>query len=236
MVLENQADVTARLGPEGKVEWITPSIYDLLGRRAPEVVGMNIIDFVHPLDSPGLDDIITRVLAGNVERFEIRLRTLTGEIKWVAATAKPLVDVERQTTGSLVNVSDVTARHEALSQLTRSEERCRLALECAPIGIALVDLERRFVVVNSAMCDMVGRSASWLVEHRIDDVIDPADDDLDLRMRAESLAGRVVHSSRPIRLRRPDRSLVPVLHSLALLRGEDPVPNGFVSTFVNITN
>lgn len=236
MVLENQADVTAQLSLEGRVEWITPSVYDLLGWRAPEVVGMNAVDFVHPLDSPALEGIITRVLAGNVERFEIRLRTLTGELRWVAATAKPLVDAERQTTGSLVNVTDVTARHEALSQLTRSEERFRLALECAPIGIALVDLDRRFVVVNSAMCDMVGRSASWLVEHRIDDVIDPADDDLDLRMRAESLAGQVVHSTQRKRLRRPDQSLVWVQHSIALLRDEDAVPNGFVSTFVNVTN
>jgi len=236
LVLENQADVTARLGLDGSVEWITPSIVELVGWRAQEAIGKNVADFIHTLDSPGLERVIEGVVAGNVEHYEARVHTVTGGVKWVSATAKPLVDEEGLTTGAIVNVSDISARHEALALLARSEERFRLALECAPIGMALVDLERRFLVVNSAMCEMVGRTSQWLLSHRVDDVLDPEDDGLDPRMWAEAVSGRVIHSVHEKRLRRPDDTLVWVEHSIGLLRDEEQSPTGFVSTFVNVTD
>ena len=235
LVLENQADVTARLDPDGIVEWITPSIVDLVGWRAEETIGKNVADFIHSLDSPGLEHVIESVVAGNVEHYEARVHTVTGGVKWVSATAKPLVDETGRTTGSIVNVSDVSRQREAVSLLARSEERFRLALECAPIGMALVDLDRRFLVVNSAMCEMVGRTSQWLLTHRVDDILDPGDES-DMAMWADATTGRVIHSLHEGRMRRPDDTTVWVEHSIGLLRDEEENPTGFVSTFVNVTS
>ena len=64
--------------------------------------------------------------------------------------------------------TDVTARH-------RAEERFRRAFEAAPIGMALMSLEGRFLSVNDALCAITGYSADAL-EATSDDAITHPDD------------------------------------------------------------
>jgi diguanylate cyclase (GGDEF)-like protein/PAS domain S-box-containing protein len=235
LVLENQLDVTARLSQDGIVEWITPSVFSLVGWRPEEVVGRNISEFVDSADIPGLGLTMDNVIAGFTEYYEARILTVTGEEKWVAANAKPLVNELGETTGSVINIRDISAEHATRTQLARSERLFRLALESAPIGIAVVDLERRFLATNPVLGEMVGRSPQWLLEHGIADVLDPDDDQLDRHMRAEALSKSVIHAGRQERLRRPDGTLVWVEHAIGLLRDESGMPLHFVSTFVDVT-
>jgi diguanylate cyclase (GGDEF)-like protein/PAS domain S-box-containing protein len=64
--------------------------------------------------------------------------------------------------------TDVTARH-------RAEERFRRAFEAAPIGMALMSLEGRFLRVNDALCAITGYDADAL-EATSDDAITHPDD------------------------------------------------------------
>jgi diguanylate cyclase (GGDEF)-like protein/PAS domain S-box-containing protein len=235
LVLENQMDVTARLSQDGSVEWITPSVFSLVGWQPEEVAGRNISEFVNTADIPRLGLTIDNVTAGLTEFYEARILTVTGEEKWVATNAKPLFNELGETTGSVINVRDISVEHATRTQLARSERLFRLALESAPIGIAVLDLERRFLATNPVLGEMVGRSPQWLLEHGIADVLDPDDDQLDRHMRAEALSGRVIHAGRQERLRRPDATLVWVEHAIGLLRDESGTPLFFVSTFVDVT-
>jgi diguanylate cyclase (GGDEF)-like protein/PAS domain S-box-containing protein len=235
LVLENQLDVTARLSLDGNVKWITPSVLGLVGWRPEEVVGRNIVEFLDSADIPRLGLTISNVTAGRTEYLEARILTVTGEEKWVATNAKPLFDELGETTGSVINVRDISGEHASRTQLARSERLFRLALESAPIGIAVLDLERRFLATNPVLGDMVGRSPQWLLDHGIADVLDRDDDQLDRHMRAEALSGRVIHAGRQERLRRPDGTLVWVEHAIGLQRDESGMPLSFVSTFVDVT-
>ena len=235
LVLDNQVDVTARLGLDGTIEWISPSVFDLVGWRAEEITGHRIGEFVHTADIPGLTLVIGNVIAGNPDSYEARIHTLSGEDKWVAAAGKPLFDEFGETTGSVINVRDVTAQHEVLTRLARSEEQFRLAMLSAPIGMALVDLQRRFQAVNPAMCEMVGRTSSWLLAHGVADVLSEEDHQLDLHMHAEALSGRIIHAGREKRFLKPDATVVWVEHAIGLVRDEAGLPIAFVSTFVDVT-
>ena len=53
---------------------------------------------------------------------------------------------------------------KSYQQLLDSEARFRGAFESAPIGVALVGLDGRFLRVNQALCDMLGRSEDDLVD------------------------------------------------------------------------
>ncbi len=235
LVLENQVDVTARLSPDGIIEWITPSVFTLLGRRQDEVIGHNIDEFLHTQDVSGLDYAKEQINAGDLSRLEARLVTITGEEKWVAANAKPLLDDVGRVTGSVVNVRDISLQHAAWTQLAQSANLFQLALESAPVGMAVVDLDRCFVAVNPALCDMVSRSSPWLLTHSVADILDPDDDQVDLHMRREALSGRVDHAGRQVRLRRPDGTTVWVEHAIGQQRDEFDQPLSFVSTFVDVT-
>jgi PAS domain-containing protein len=52
----------------------------------------------------------------------------------------------------------------ANEELANSEERFRLAIDEAPIGMALVALDKRFIRVNRALCDMVGYTPDELTK------------------------------------------------------------------------
>ncbi len=53
---------------------------------------------------------------------------------------------------------DISEARRASAQLRDSEERFRLTIDEAPIGMALVALDGRFVRVNRALCEIVGYS------------------------------------------------------------------------------
>ena len=64
-------------------------------------------------------------------------------------------------------------------QLRESEERFRLTIDEAPIGIALVSLDARFVRVNRVLCEILGYTSSELTTLTVRDVTHP--DDVDER-------------------------------------------------------
>ena len=71
-------------------------------------------------------------------------------------------------------------------KLRDSQERFRLTIDEAPIGMALVDLDGRFVRVNRALCEIVGYPREELERLKFRDITHPDDLDTDLE-----LAGRL---------------------------------------------
>jgi PAS domain S-box-containing protein len=235
VVLDNQSDVTAMLNLDGSIEWIPPSVLGLIGWRANEVIGHRILEFVDVDDISEVTVVIGNVIAGHPAQHETRLRTITGDVRWVATRAAPLFDGNGETTGLIINVRDVNTEHVMRARLAESEERFRLAMVSAPIGMAVVGLDRHFLEVNLALCHMVGRDEQWMLQYRVPDILDPADDPLDIDMRAEALSDRVIRSRREKRFLRPDGTLVWIDHAIGLLRDDAGLPQSFVSTFVDVT-
>jgi PAS domain-containing protein len=58
--------------------------------------------------------------------------------------------------GVLVSVRDVTEQRLAERATRDAEERFRLAFDHAPIGLALVSPEGRWLRVNGTLCEMIG--------------------------------------------------------------------------------
>ena len=75
----------------------------------------------------------------------------------VEASAKILPDGRWQ-----AFVRDISERKRIERTLQESEERFRLTIDEAPIGMALVALDGRFVRVNRVLCEIVGYSSTEL--------------------------------------------------------------------------
>jgi diguanylate cyclase (GGDEF)-like protein/PAS domain S-box-containing protein len=67
------------------------------------------------------------------------------------------------------------ALRESVERLETAEERFRTAFEAAPIGMALADLDARFLQVNDALCRITGHPREALAAMRLDDVTHPQD-------------------------------------------------------------
>jgi len=74
-----------------------------------------------------------------------------------------------------VILRDITARKRAEETLLHSEARFRSIYEQAGVGIAQVALDGEFLMVNAALCHMLGYEESELLAKRITEVIHPDD-------------------------------------------------------------
>ena len=72
-----------------------------------------------------------------------------------------------------------------------SESLFRSVFELAPIGIAIVDLEGRFVRVNRALCEIVGYSVDELALLSFQDITHPGDLSADLDLLDRLVAGDI---------------------------------------------
>src|SRR4051812_5168585 len=70
-----------------------------------------------------------------------------------------------------------------------SEEYFRLAFAEAPVGMAFVDLDGRFVRVNRALCEIVGYSCEELTAARFQSITHPSDVEADEELTRRLLRG-----------------------------------------------
>ncbi|MDQ1250472.1 MAG: domain S-box protein, partial [Actinomycetota bacterium] len=235
ILAEESSDFTLRTVDDFVVEWVSPSVTDVLGWRPDQIVGRNGFEFFHPHDVPATRAGANRLVEGQAASGRVRLRCADGSYRWVSQLAKPLIDDQGRLVAGIVGFRDVDARVRAEQALARSERRFRMAMESAPTGMAVVDLERRFLEVNPALCRMLARDEDWLLRHGMTDILDPADDELDLRMREEVMSGRVDSSSHRKRLITATGDVVWADHSVGLLRDDDGTPLSYVSQFLDVT-
>jgi PAS domain S-box-containing protein len=103
------------------------------------------------------------------ERISVQRRDGTTRI--VDWSARSAVDGGGSTV--LLYLQDVTPRAEAEAALELSERRFRMMLESSPIGLALVDTTGKYLQVNKALADIVGRTVDDLRGMRFLDIIYP---------------------------------------------------------------
>lgn len=116
-----------------------------------------------------------------------------------------------------------------------SEAVLQKVLEYAPIAIALVDRTGRPVLVNQALCDMLGYTADELRRMRFTEFTHPEDVQADWELFQELLKGR--RSSYTLRKRyiRKDGQVVTALLSVGLVRDEQGRPQVIIGMAQDIT-
>lgn len=235
LIIENESDVVVRADLDGVVTWISPSITELTGFKPEDIVGHRICDYVHPDEMVHFALMISKVVGGEKSELLARMLLADGSYRWMSSRYHPLLDEKGAPSGMVVNFREVNDEAIARLALAESEKRFRLAMESAPIGMAVEDLDRRFLLVNSKLGEMVGHGVEWLLEHRVPEVLEPEDDIVDLRHRAEIVAGTLPIEAWECRLQRDDCEPVWVEHSIGLLRDEAGAPLSYVSTYVDVT-
>ena len=128
----------------------------------------------------------------------------------------------------LTTVVDVTGRRETEQALSRSEQQFRVAMENAPIGMALVGLDWRVTEANASLAELLGTHADAMHGYPLDELTAPEDRAVE-RLQIDRLLGGEQHRfSLEKRWRRADGHLVWVVMDAALVRAADGQPDHFV--------
>lgn len=155
-----------------------------------------------------------------------------GPVRWVQASTRPVGAGD----GDLLTVlADVTGPREVRAALAQSELQFRLAMESAPIGMALADPQWRLQEVNTALAALFAVDPAVIVGHDLSALSHPDDRGVERAQVQRLLAGEGERFSLEKRYLRPDGQVVWVVLDVVLVRAPDGAPVQFVVQMRDIT-
>jgi PAS domain S-box-containing protein len=193
-IFENAAVGVALIGLDGAYLLVNQRICDIVGYTSEEMLTKTIKDITDPAD---FDDNLPRwqqIRDGEIASFATEKRYVRkdGVTVWCAVTVSPR---SAQSDGSgrsdapddciapdyfIAIVRDVTNRKRAEAQLQERLREIEALYDNAPVGLTVIDPNRRFVRVNQALAEMLGLSAdetpgrfAWDVAPALRDALDP---------------------------------------------------------------
>jgi diguanylate cyclase (GGDEF)-like protein/PAS domain S-box-containing protein len=230
-LINNSSDLTMLVDREGTIRYCSQAMCRLLGHDPDKLVGTPCAELFHPADA-----------ADAARRLSELVPERSGATSWRAR----LVDAEgsvRVYEHSVVNhLDDPTIRGliitgRDVSALRDAEERFRDVFDHAPIGMALLDAERRFVQVNRALTRLVGADMDWVLGESLDRVVEPGERISDLTLEFEDPA--VVlggdHTEVERRLVRADGRALWVRLGLSVMRDADGTVDHLIAHFEDVT-
>jgi len=186
-VLHGVGDAVIATDIDGLVGLANPAAEHLLGTHV--LRGRTAADIVRLEDNAGGAVGLVR---GDCMAFSgaAILVTHDGARIPVDFSAGPICDERAHMVGVAIVLHDERERVAAEQRLARSEQRFRSAFDNAPLGLALVDRDNRYVRVNRAMCRLLGAPADELVGTRQDAFGDSGDNAIEREYQQDLLAGR----------------------------------------------
>ena len=159
---DHAGDVLATLGPDCAIRHVSDGCQELLGLDPAAVMACATNDLVHPGDAATGIAALRRLKVGEDRvTITVRLRNAGGAWRWAEAQLLAVRD-GGVLTEIHATVRDVHARTEAERAQADAEVRFRTAFEEAPIGMAIVSIDGRFLQVNRALCAITGRDQEEL--------------------------------------------------------------------------
>ena len=164
-LLENINDVVYAVDKDGTATYVSPVVESLLGYRPSEIVGSSFAEFMCQEDLPGAMENFLRVLSGDATADEYRLRTKSGEMRWVRSSNRPIFDGNGVVGGRGV-LTDITQRKEVEETRRDSEERFRGIAERSFDAIVSLDIEGRVTYASPAVERMFGYRPEEMIQKR----------------------------------------------------------------------
>jgi len=184
-------------------------------------------------DSSWLGEGISSVIDGDEPHLQGELSEGSPHSeKYYAINAKPVVmEGERC---ALLCLTDVSPLRSALEAARVSEEVFRLAMNNAPIGMALVSPEGKWLRVNRAICELVGYSEEELLVTDFQTITHPEDLDKDLALLQQMLRREIDFYHMEKRYIRKNGEHVWILLSVSLVWDNEDKPRYFISQIQDI--
>jgi PAS domain S-box-containing protein len=234
-VVESSAEAIIRSDADGVIVSWNPGAERIFGYTAEEVLGKT----GHVLVPAGLlaeregfwENISTRAVVG-VETQRVRK---DGQLIDVVMTISPINDESGRLVGTSAILRDITEQRRQASALLEAEERFRGAFENAPIGMALVGPDGRWLRVNRAVCEIVGYTEQEMLERSFQDITHPDDLDTDLERVRQMLAGEIRTYQMDKRYIHRDGRIVWITLSVSLVHDSAGEPLYFVSQIEDVT-
>jgi PAS domain S-box-containing protein len=238
-IIELSPDAYFQSTLEGRLVDVNQAACDSLGYARGELIGKRIVDIVGAEQSERLEAVKRELLTpGTVNRGEWPQRCKDGTTILVEASVNILPDGRWQAFARDIGERK-RAEAERLSTMDRlreSEEQFRLVFEEAPIGVAVVALDGRFVHVNRALCEILGYARAELERLTSQEITPPEDLQASLEFRERLHRGEAPKYQFEKRYLRKDGSPVSISVNGSIVRDRQGRPLHYIAQIEDITD
>jgi len=151
----------ALVSPDGQFLRVNTSLQSILGYTEVELLHTDCVTVTAPDDRAADKQWVEPMLAGRMDRHSLEKRYLhsDGRVVWALLTVSIVRDDVDVPSYFVAQFQDVTARRAAELAVRESEERLRIFVENAPVGVAMLDRELRYI----------SYSRRWLTDYGLGD-------------------------------------------------------------------
>lgn len=175
MLAENVSDIVFRLAPDLRIEWISPSVQQMLGYSPQDLVGRFLQEFRHPDDA----EVVRRELAvqGSDIRsgLEVRVRHADGRYVWVSVSGRRMVGPSGESLGFVGAGRNIDAEHANRVALEESESRYRLLADHTSDVVSVGTATGVLTWVSDAITALLGWRPGELIGRLFIDIVHPED-------------------------------------------------------------
>jgi len=237
--LRSIADGVITTDQEMRVTYMNPVAEKMTGRNLADSLGKEL-RAICPLQEFGSSGVRGNdTLQGDGQRTPRRhWRVLAGreDHRIIVEETNATLQAEDGTQmGAVVILRDVTEQAKSETLLRASEERFGRVFENANAGMALIGIDQRFIQVNGALCQILGRAKEEIVGKHVQDFMNPAEAEASLAINNAMIQAKDTHRKFERTYLHKSGRDVRVLLSLTLLRDEAGAPEYFISMMQDIT-
>jgi two-component system cell cycle sensor histidine kinase/response regulator CckA len=136
---------------------------------------------------------------------------------------------------SLIAIFTLKRTASAENEIRESRQLLVNAIDHAPIGMVLVNLQGKFHRVNQALCEMIGYSENELSVMNFQEITHPDDYDIGSNVVKQLIDGRLDKTSVEKRYVKKDGNIIDVYLTTSLLRNTQGLPSYFFTQVQDVT-
>lgn len=179
--------------------------------------------------------LIRTLKEGHIKNLEIQIAPKNGKKRIVSTSGSQLRGPNNELFGAVVAMHDITQTKQALEDLKISEEAFRGNFENAAIGMALLDIDGKWLKINQTLCQIMGYSVEEFEHLTFQEITFPDDLKADLELVQELIEGKRTHYQMEKRYIHKKGNIINAILAVSMVRNQANQPLYFVSQIIDIT-
>ncbi|MDP8239510.1 MAG: PAS domain S-box protein [Candidatus Hatepunaea meridiana] len=164
LLAESSSDIIWTIDTDMRFTYASPSVRFILGYTKEEMLSLSVKDVLTPASYRDFQKAFRqRNEAKRLEtgmnltiRIELELIRNDKTTIWTEVVTNPLRDEKSQLIGDIGIIRDITLRKQSEEKLLESEEKYRILIDDAPLGIYYNDLQGKFLFGNKKAEEIIG--------------------------------------------------------------------------------
>ena len=219
---------------QGNITYVNEKFCEISGYSRKELIGNN-----HRIVKSGVHeqalykDLWLTISSGKPWHGELKNKKKNGEYYWVTVTIVPFINERGKPFQYVAIRTDITDKKIIEQNLRDSQQMMSEMLKNTQEGFWYIDNDCNTVKVNSAMCEMIGRSESDIIGKSIFDFVDEENTEIfHQQMALRKTGGKGAYE---ISLMQPDGTNVPCISNPTPIFNEDGEKIGAVAMWMDIS-